>query len=312
MPGPHPVDVGVALFAQTQEGNCSIRQIRSIGGSSALVRRRIAAHRWLQRAPGVIGLPGFPHGPRSDLWAALLDAGPEAMASHESAAALHELGSYSLGRPSVLVTHGRHHSVALGTAHQTRRPPTPVLLGGIPSTPIVRTVLDLAPSTTPLALGRLVDEVTLRRSRDLDAIRRGHEWLVRTRRAGAPQLTKALEGRTHGYVPARSELERVLDLVIATLPVAPPRREVDLPNRENEPHRVDRLFTDPPLIVEGDGRLWHARLASMENDKRRDRRALLLGYPTVRYGWHELQYDAAGVRAELFELLVVRRARASV
>ena len=127
------------------------------------------------------------------------------------------------------------------------------------------------------------------------AIEQGHAWMVRTRRVGAPNMTKALEGRTHGYVPARSELERLLDVVIATLPVRPPRREVDLPNREGDPHRVDRLFEDPPLIVEGDGRLWHARLASMENDKRRDRRALLLGYPTVRYGWHELRHDAADV-----------------
>ena len=308
----HPVDVGVALFAQTQEGNCSIRQVRALGGSSALVRRRIAAGRWLQRAPEVIGLPGSPHGPRSDLWVALLDAGPDAMASHESAAALHELGAYTLGRPAIVIPHGSHHRIAAGTVHQTRRLPPPVTLGGIPATPLVRTVLDLAPTTTPLALGRLVDEVALRRPEHLAAIERGHEWMVRTKRSGASNLSRALDGRTRGYVPPRSELERLLDAVIATLPVDPPRREVDLPNREQDPHRVDRLFEDPPLIVEGDGRLWHARLASMERDRRRDRRALRLGYPTVRYGFHELQDDAADVRAELFQLLVVRSARASV
>lgn len=302
----HPVDVGVALYAHAQEGNCSVAQVLQVGGDHSLIRRRVRSGRWLRRAPAVIGLADFPHGPRSDLWAAVLDAGAEAMASHDASAALHEVGNTRLHEPSVLVRHGSHHVAALGTVHQTRRFPTAVLLGGIPATPIVRTVLDLAPTRTPLALGRIVDEVALRRPGDLDAIVRGHEWMVRTRRAGSVNLGQALHGRTHGYVPARSELERLLDVIIATLPVAPPRREVDLPNREQVPHRVDRLFDEQRVIVEADGRLWHARMAAMEEDKRRDRRALLQGYSTVRYGWHELHDDAAEVRAELLELLVRR------
>ena len=304
----HPVDVGVALYAKAQEGNCTIAQVLHLGANHSLVRRRLRAGRWLRRAPAVIGLADYPHGPRSDLWAAVLDAGQHAMACHESAGALHELGNFRLTEPSVLVPHGSHHVGALGRVHQSRRFPAPVLLGGIPATPIVRTVLDLASTQTPLALGRLIDEVAVRRQSDLDAIVRGHEWMVRTRRTGSQRLGQALLGRTHGYVPSQSELERLLDVVIATLPVEPPRREVDLPNRQQVPHRVDRLFGDQRIIVEGDGRLWHARMAAMEEDKRRDRRALLLGYSTVRYSWHELQHDAAEVRAELFELLVRRSA----
>jgi hypothetical protein len=277
-----------------------------LGGNHSLVRRRLRAGRWLRRAPAVIGLADYAHGPRSDLWAALLDADEQAMACHEAAGALHELGKFRLGEPAVLVPHGSHHVATLGTVHQTRKMPNAVLLGGIPTTPIVRTILDLAATRTPLALGRLVDEVGVRRPGDLDAIVRGHEWMVRTRRAGSLALGQALHGRTHGYVPARSELERLLDVIIATLPVTPPRREVDLPNRQQLPHRVDRLFEDQRIIIEGDGRLWHARMAAMEEDKRRDRRALLLGYSTVRYSWHELQDEAAAVRAELLELLVRR------
>jgi hypothetical protein len=303
---PHPVDVGVALIAQTQDGNCSIAQVNHLGGDSALVRRRIVAGRWLRPAPGVIGLPGFPSTPRSTLWVALLDAGPPAMASHRAAAALHRIDGFHLDDPCVLVPHGSHHQSAVGHVHQTRRMPEPVTINGIATTPLVRTVLDLASTLSPLALGRVIDEVTLRSRPNLDAIVRGHEWMVRTRRTGARTLTRALDGRTHGYEPSRSELERMLDVVIATLPVPLPRREVRLRNRANEPHRVDRLFEDPPLIVEGDGRLWHARLSAMEKDRRRDRHALLLGYPTVRYGWHELTVEAAEVRTELLAILTRR------
>lgn len=228
------------------------------------------------------------------------------MASHETAAALHQLGQFRLADPSILVPHGSHHVGAIGTVHQTRCWPRPVLLGGISATPIVRTVLDLAATTKPMALGRLVEEVALRNESHLTAFEQGRDWMVRTRRSGARNLNQALLGRTHGYVPPRSELERLLDAIIATLPVSPPQREVTLPKRRQVPHRVDRLFTDPPLIVEGDGRLWHARMRDMERDKRRDRLAMLLGYPTVRYSWHELAEEPTDVREELLELLLRR------
>jgi very-short-patch-repair endonuclease len=81
---------------------------------------------------------------------------------------------------------------------------------------------------------------------------------------------------------------------------------LSLPGRAGEPHRVDRLFRSPPLIVEGDGRLWHARLETMDRDRRRDRHALRLGFPTVRFGWHELTNLASEVAEELDALLGVQ------
>lgn len=301
---PHPVDVAVALFASVQHGSCSLDQIASVGGNNALKRRRILAGRWLATAPRVITMAGHPRTERGDLWIALLDAGPSAMASHESAAALHRLDGFRIAPASILVGHGRHHRNAVATVHQTRRLPQPVIIDGFPCTPIVRTALDLCATHSPLDIGRVIDQIALRKESDLQRIRKGYEWMAATRRPGSVTLARALDGRLLGYVPARSELERMLDAVIATLPIAPPRREVDLPNRRRVAHRVDRLFEDPPLIVEADGRLWHARLAAMENDKRRDRRALLAGFPTVRYSWHDLTVDAADVRAELLQLLV--------
>lgn len=303
---PHPVDVAVALFAAHQDGNFSVAQAKDVGATRSLIHRRTSAGRWLVHGPAVIGLPGFPETPRCRLWQALLDAGPVAMASHGSAAALHRLDGFHLGEPEILVPHGAHHRNAAGTVHQTRRMPLPVTAGGIPATPLVRTLLDLAPRLGPVRLGRVLDEVVVRGDASLPAIERGLEWMERTRRAGAVNLARALDGRTRGYVPSRSELERLLDAVLATLPFPAPEHEVTLPNRALEPHRVDRLFRHPPLIVEADGRLWHARLQDLERDRRRDRHALRLGFPTVRYGWTDLTRDAHEVREELLDLLQPR------
>jgi hypothetical protein len=299
----HPADIAVGLLAGRQAGTFSVAQAKAVGADDAMIWRRRRARRWNHPAPGVLSLPGFPEDEMFELWFALHDAGPGAMAACETAAALQGSERHRITPVSVLVGHGQHHRNAVATVHQTRRLPTPVLVRGIPVTPMVRTVLDLAATTKPVALGRLVDHAVVAQHVPAEALQQGLEWMQRTRRAGAANLSRALEGRTHGYVPPRSELERLLDAIIATLGCPPPEHEVDLPTHPLEPHRVDRLFRAPPLIVEGDGRLWHARLQTMDQDRRRDRRALRLGYPTVRYGWHELRHCAADVQEELLDLL---------
>lgn len=300
---PHPVDVAVALFASQQAGNFSLRQVIAAGGNRELARRRVRARRWLDHDHAVYGLPGFPESGWSHLWRAWLDAGPAAMAASTTVLALRRVEGFRIAPVHLLVPHGAHHRNRWATVHQTRRVPQPVLIGGIPTTPLVRAVLDVAAETPPVRLGRVIDEVVVGREANLEAFREGLAWMQRTRRNGAVHLERALLGRTHGYQPPRSELERMLDAVLATLPGAPPEHEVDLPGRAGAAHRVDRLFRDPPLIIEGDSRLYHARLASMDEDRRRDRHALRLGFPTLRYGWFELTEEALEVRAEVLDVL---------
>jgi hypothetical protein len=300
---PHPVDIAVALLAQEQAGLFSVRQAKSVGADDPLIWRRCRAERWFRPAPGVLGLPGFPKDDLFHLWGALLDAGPGAMAAQGTAAALAGADGYRIRPVSILVAHGAHHENHFATVHQTRRLPTPVYARGIPMTPLARTTFDLAATTKPIALGRLVDFAAVAGGLRLETFQQGLEWMQRTRRAGAANLARALDGRTHGYVPRRSELERLLDAIIATLPCPPPSCEVDLPGRHGADHRVDRMFRDPRLILEADGRLWHARLRTMDEDRRRDRHALRLGYPTLRYGWSDLTREAVEVRAELLDIL---------
>lgn len=304
---PHPVDVAVALFASQQAGNFSVRQALAAGANRELIRRRLRAGRWLSHGPAVCGLPGFPDDDLALLWRAWLDAGPFAMACHTTAAALERIDGYRIAPVRLLVPHGAHHRNAIATVHQSRRLPVPRMIRGLPVTPVVRTALDLASETRVVQLGRVIDQIVVRGDAALPAFRDGLEWMQRTRRPGAVTLERALRGRTHGYEPPRSELERMLDAIIATLPGAPPEREVELPGRAGAAHRVDRRFPGPMVIVEGDGRLWHARLQSMDDDRRRDRHAARLGYRTLRYGWSELTQEAEEVRAELFDVLGLGR-----
>jgi hypothetical protein len=136
-------------------------------------------------------------------------------------------------------------------------------------------------------------------------LRREFLRLAKSGRNGISTMRTVLAAYDDGPPPSRSELERRLDAILVTLP-ADALREAPLPGREWSNERVDRRFDQPRrLIVEGDGRRWHTRLADFRRDRERDRHALRHGYPTVRYAYEELTDDPAGVRAELLDLLAI-------
>jgi very-short-patch-repair endonuclease len=79
-----------------------------------------------------------------------------------------------------------------------------------------------------------------------------------------------------------------------------------IPLPEGGGYRPDFLWPERRLIVEIDGRSYHARRAAFEHDRRRDRRLRLLGYETVRYAAREVSRSPAAVVAEVTCFLSVR------
>ena len=305
----HPADIAVALLAEEQDQYFSRSQARAAGATTSLIARRLASGQWVAHARDVFSHRGVAPTPRGAVRIALLDMGDPVTTGVETAAALHRVENFELSPPKLIVPHGTHRRSPGATIHQTRLWPELQVVQGMPATSVLRTLLDLAAVVDVLRLGRVIDELVVRRLVTLAELARGCAWNQRHRRPGAVTLARALDGRTHGYIPSRSELERVLDAIISTIPGVIAQKEVWLSGRHEEPHRVDRLFDNPPLIIEGDGRLWHARLGQMDKDRRRDRHALTLGYPTARYGWWELTNEARAVRAEIIALLSAGEAR---
>jgi hypothetical protein len=296
------VDVLVADIAERQLGLFSDRQVAAVGGDRALRARRVASGRWIRVCRGVLGFPGWAPSFRRSLWASLLAAPDGAMVSHWSAAALHRMVGYPPTRFQICVPHGCHAPNPIAIVRQTTQPAVPFLIDGLPVTPIERTVVDLGSITGPTRLGATFEELVLGGRTTFERTRREFLSLARQGRPGITVLHTVLE-RADGPGPARSELERALDRIIATLPGRPPAREAPLPGREWSNERVDRCFEDELLIVEGDGRRWHARSAAFTRDRQRDRVAMLAGYRTARYAYEELTGDPDGVRAELLALL---------
>ncbi len=72
-------------------------------------------------------------------------------------------------------------------------------------------------------------------------------------------------------------------------------------------YRPDFLWRNARLIVEVDGRTYHARRRAFEHDRRRDRRLALAGYETRRYAAAEVLRDPQTVAREVAAFLTASR-----
>jgi very-short-patch-repair endonuclease len=52
-------------------------------------------------------------------------------------------------------------------------------------------------------------------------------------------------------------------------------------------------------VIEIDGRRAHGELHHFERDRHRQNRLVLAGYVVLRYTWHQLVTDPAGVAAQI-------------
>jgi len=215
--------------------------------------------------------------------AAVLAAGPAAVLSHRSAAALWRLVDAERGDVDVTVPHRARQQAGI-RVHQTRRLDVgeSLRLGGIPVTSVARTLLDLAVVADERVLRRAVREAYVRRRVDdatLDAAveRAG-------RRPGARRLAALVRpGRTG----TRSELEdRLLELLLAHgLPA--PEVNVRLAGLA-EAVEVDLLFGAARLVVEADGARFHDSPVARRSDAERQAMLEAAGYRVLRVSWAQV------------------------
>lgn len=298
-----PVDAAIAAVAVPQYGAFSFAQLLACGGDYKLARRRVASGIWCQPSPAVLQLVGFPPTFRQRLWWAILSS-DGAVVSHWSAAALHGLTGFPPTRLTITVPHGRHHLNPVATVFQTSAMPEIVRIGGLPVTPVTRTLMDCGRLVGPIRLGSAVDDADGDGKCTIPALQREFLRLSRQGRNGITTMRTVLAERSEdGYVPSRATLERHLDGVLDRLPVTF-EKEAALPGREWSGERVDRLCREPiKLIVEGDGRRWHTRVRDFARDARRRRDALAAGFPTINYTYAELVVGPDLVETEILEIL---------
>jgi hypothetical protein len=291
-----PVDRVIAADARAYGGYQHRDQMLALGLSSRQIDSRVQRG-WLIREYWCVYAVGHrPVLPVDRAHGALLAAGPTGVLSHRSAASLWGLVTdWQFPFEVTTVDDRRVTGITIHRSTTLRRRDFTVQLG-VRTTTVARTIFDLAPTLSEKELERMIDQALHTSYLTVEQL---HELISRLPHTAAARRLRVL--LTPGYLPTRSELERVR------------RRwciEHDLPvgiiNCIVNGVEVDAYYPEYRLIVELDSLEYHRDPTTFQHDRERDRHHLASGDATVRLTWEALHLDPAG-EAELFRDILNRR-----
>jgi very-short-patch-repair endonuclease len=289
------------MLAERQHGVVAREQMIALGFNPRAIEHRIAQGRLHPVFRGVYGV-GRPQLTLHGRWlAAVLACGPEAVLSHESAAALLRIRPQRARQVEVSVPLAKprrppgivvHRRAVLGPGQVTKHQCIPV------TTPTC-TLIDIATRVTRDELEAAVNEAD---KRDL-----AHPEQLRTALDEMPRLpgTRALRELLdrHTFVLTDSELERCFLRLV---------RRADLPEPVTGCYvngfKVDFYWPDLGLVVETDGLRYHRTAAQQARDRIRDQTHTAAGLTTLRFTRAQVRFEPRRVQNTLEA--VVRRLQA--
>jgi hypothetical protein len=279
------LDKGLRQLAERQHSVVSRSQARSLGASRAAVARRAASIEWEDMTPRVLRLVGSVPTFDQRCMAAVLDAGPQAVVSYQSAARLWRLPGFVGAEIHVsrLRQGGTRRSTGRAVLHRPQALPAAHLtaIGPIPVTSVARTVFDLAGAIHPGRLERALDNALARHLTTIHALRAVTNDLAEHGRPGSTVMRALLGERNGAYVAPDSGLEgRFLSLLRAAgLPE--PVRQLDV-GGARWVGRVDLAYPARRLVIEIDSAIHHSAKLDREADGRRDNELVEAGYRVIR------------------------------
>jgi hypothetical protein len=291
----------VGRISARHQGRITNAQLRAIGVSRTTVGAWIQAGYLHRRLPEVFAVGHAARTVESDLWEAILYAGPGAALSHGTAAWWCGLIDFPVRpvhvrtprrRPSLpgIAVHGRRDGLRR-TEHQ-----------GMPVTSIPETMLDLGAAGELKLVRKALANLDFANGLRSPAIRA----MCGRGRPGSAALRWAIDNYEPLFARTRSPFE---DEYIWFCE----RYDVPKPDRISE--RVlgipsDAIYEDAMVIVELDGIPNHHSPAQIRRDHRSDKILRDTGWLVLRYTTDQLDDDPEGIRDEIVRELSRRAGRA--
>jgi hypothetical protein len=253
----------ISELSDQQHGYVARRQLLALGLSSSAIARRSD----LIPSPykGVYAVGHVERTPIALAHAAVLACGPDAVLSHESAAALWGMRRRWPPRPEVTSPHKRVRP-GIDSRRSALRTRDITVNFGIRVTTVVRTIIDIEPRLTDPQLIRVIQDAHHAHHLQPSKL---NELLLRSPRA--QQLIDPTQN------PTRSGLEDDFVAWAKRHGLPTPRINVKVNGKE-----VDALLPEERVIVEPDSVEFHKDPISFRSDRRRDRGSAAHGYLTVR------------------------------
>jgi hypothetical protein len=295
-----------------RQGNVFTRQqaLQAGGVTPSAIGSRVRRGSWRRLYWGVYtNKPGM-LGRKTELWAAVLYAGQDAVISHETAAELHRLTDRQSRLIHIAVPVSRKVAPVPGVrvhrlAHVYEPPDAH---RDPPHRTIEDTVLDLVDTSATLA--DAIEWLTSAFGRQLTSevrLRHALSWRDNIRwRARLIDIIACGESGDHSVLEYRytRDVERRHGL-------PEPDRQVPFPLPNGKIGRRDRVYTRYRVVVELDGLLAHPP-ESKWRDQKRDRTAIVAGYQPLRCGWSDVDVTPCSTAVEIGQILQGRGWQGSV
>ncbi len=241
--------------------------------------------------------------------AILMDAPAGAVLSHRSAALLHRLPTLEDEVPDeVTLTAPLPRSTRpFVTGYALRRAALPrshrCTGGGIPSTSVPRTIIDVLRESSMESGVALVDSVLHTKRSRFEDLRSVYSWCQ-------TWPGSRMAGRALYFADARAEspLESVARVRLHQEGLPPPQLQVPL-KVGRFTYRPDFLWEAERTIGEADGLGKYTDQSVLRNEKLREDRLRDMGFEVVRMTWREIQDDPAEVADRVRAAFVRSRAR---
>lgn len=243
---------GLNAIAQRQHGLVATRQLRQLGVSAAAETRLVARGVLAYQRRGVLVVPGAPADTWRECAAACLAGGDGVAATHFAGAGLRGFPNILAGAVELTVLGRASQDLSDVKVHETNRPFDIEFVKGIPTTPVARTLSDLAGCVHPTLLEECVAFAKEHRLCDFDDVRA--EQGRRGRRALLAALDRVEEGapdlqgiyrrilKRSGLPPWVEEFQVTLDGVDMSIDFAWPPWRVGLETKGFGPHTTRTQF----------------------------------------------------------------------
>jgi very-short-patch-repair endonuclease len=270
-------------LARRQHWTVARWQVLDLGFSKHWIDHRIAVGRLHPLHRGVYAV-GRPHVTPYGRWmAAVLACGPEAVLSHDSAAALWGIRPAASGlEVSVLTGAKRRPDGIMVHRRPSLRPHEVTTHRGIPVTSPIRTLIDIA-----VRLDRDPLEAAINEADKLDLCDPEELRSALDEAAGQPgvrALRTVLDRRT--FTLTDSELERRFLRIVHALGLPKPETGV----RVNG-YKVDFHWPHLGLVVETDGLRFHRTPAEQARDHMRDQAHTAAGLTALRFTNAQVRFE---------------------
>ncbi|MDQ3641591.1 MAG: type IV toxin-antitoxin system AbiEi family antitoxin domain-containing protein [Actinomycetota bacterium] len=300
--GVKPIDVAVTRLAARQYSLAHRQQALDLGMTPRQIHERLASGWLVPVHRGVYRLPGGPASPVQSLLAACLAAGPTAVASHRSAAALWRLRGVDVAPTEITVTGDRHCRLTDVIVHRTdlcadidvsrcRR---------IPVMTPARTLFDLGTVVAVEGVESALEDALMRRLVTLELLGRTLSRLGGPGRRGARVLRGLVEERDPATAPTQSVLEDGLLRVLRHGGLPEPVRQYEV-----DGVRLDFAYPHLRLGIEADSRIWHGGRLDVQRNSHKGNVLVARGWRVLHFTWADVRRRPASIVDAVARELVV-------